>query len=533
MKAIILATGEEKRFVDQLGAQILPMFSFVNRPLIALAVEKLARGSFRDITVVTLEQGGQLQAYLGSGEQWGVQLHYLPLGQVLGDAGAVRQAAGQGHEPVVVFPGDAIVDLDMEKALAFHQGHGGAVTAVTAAEDAQPTGVYILQPSAIALIPLRKTFRIREDLLPLLAAQGEQPHQYQMPGYWNPLCTAADFLAAQAVYLQSAQENDSESKQLPQIKHPFVAGLQIGRGVWVGRNHAIHPAVKITPPVCIGDNCQIGNDVELGPNVVIGDNVIIDEGATIAEGYVASNTYVGQLVNIERKMADKNKLLDVTSGESSTVIDRFLLTETSPPLLWDRTMRRAIDLLAAFFLVLLSSPLAILVLLLNLVTNKGRLFQRKVIWATRPQRGLVAQTNEPEEIVLGQFATRRGDGRYTPLGQWLERWQLHRLPELWSVVRGDLMLVGVRPIDIAWRDRLVEPWHLQRFTYPAGFTGLWFVQEPFDQDENWIISDVYYVATRSYKEDWRLFWQTLPAWWRRSRTRQIASVITLPPAVEM
>jgi lipopolysaccharide/colanic/teichoic acid biosynthesis glycosyltransferase len=64
------------------------------------------------------------------------------------------------------------------------------------------------------------------------------------------------------------------------------------------------------------------------------------------------------------------------------------------------------------------------------------------------------------------------DPRITPVGRWLRRWSLDELPQLVNVLRGDMALVGPRPV-LPWEAALFSPHHAPRFQVPPGITGLW------------------------------------------------------------
>ena len=68
----------------------------------------------------------------------------------------------------------------------------------------------------------------------------------------------------------------------------------------------------------------------------------------------------------------------------------------------------------------------------------------------------------------------RNDPRVTPVGRFLRRWSIDELPQLFNVLRGQMSLVGPRPLPQRDYDRL-EDWHRKRYLVLPGMTGLWQV----------------------------------------------------------
>ena len=282
-------------------------------------------------------------------------------------------------------------------------------------------------------------------------------------------------------------------------------------GIWVDRNTLIHPNARLTPPVFVGQNCFVGQDVELGPRAMIGSHVIVDDGATVSNSTILDNTYVGRLVNIQHYVVQKGWVCDIQKEECTQIVDRFLLGEAQTIGVENR-FHKLFDSLAALVLLLVSLPVTVPLGLVVLLTS-GRLFNRIERIGTQKK-----PDGEMPRVTLLRFATRTPHGAYLPLGKWLERLELHRLPELWNVVRGELGLVGVKPLTPAEAEKVVEQWQKKRNEYRVGFTGLWYVQRSNKHDlDDLLVTDAYYVATRNWKQDIKLLLQTPLAWLSSAR----------------
>jgi lipopolysaccharide/colanic/teichoic acid biosynthesis glycosyltransferase len=103
------------------------------------------------------------------------------------------------------------------------------------------------------------------------------------------------------------------------------------------------------------------------------------------------------------------------------------------------------------------------------------------------------------------------DPRITHIGGFLRRWRLDELPQLLNVLRGEMSLVGPRPL-ILDEDQHVELWARRRLNLKPGMTGLWQVlgasDIPFDEMTK---LDYLYVTNWSLREDLRLIMLTVPA----------------------
>lgn len=207
-------------------------------------------------------------------------------------------------------------------------------------------------------------------------------------------------------------------------------------------------------------------------------------------------------------------------------------------------LKRAIDIGAAALLLALLAPLlAVIALAVRLETPGPALFlQERVGSRRRPApgghdwelrtfrvykfRSMYHGADEgPHRAYIGAFVAGRipaeeaGSGRYkldhdprvTRVGAVLRRASLDELPQLLNVLRGEMSLVGPRPVP-PYEIAGYQPWHYERLAALPGITGLWQIhgrgRVPFDQ---MVRMDVDYVRGRSLRMDIGILLGTLPA----------------------
>jgi exopolysaccharide biosynthesis polyprenyl glycosylphosphotransferase len=201
-----------------------------------------------------------------------------------------------------------------------------------------------------------------------------------------------------------------------------------------------------------------------------------------------------------------------------------------PPVLprSSRLLKRSMDVVGASTLLLLTTPLFAVIAVCIKLDSRGPVFfqqERIGLWGRRfrlvkfrtmtvdaeQRRGsLIAESKDPGWLLLDH------DPRVTRVGRILRQSSLDELPQLWNVLKGQMSLVGPRPI-IASEDSQLEGWRRSRIDLTPGVTGLWQVlgrtSIPFDE---MIRLDYIYVTNWSLWTDIRLMLRTLPVVLRRS-----------------
>jgi exopolysaccharide biosynthesis polyprenyl glycosylphosphotransferase len=192
---------------------------------------------------------------------------------------------------------------------------------------------------------------------------------------------------------------------------------------------------------------------------------------------------------------------------------------------WRATCKRALDLLAAGALLLLLSPLLLLLALLIRLTSPGpALFVQERLGLNKQRvpmfkfRTMVTNA-EALQSELEQFNEAGGpvfkmkhDPRITPLGHFLRKTSLDELPQLFNVMRGEMSLVGPRPLPVRDFERFGEYWFNRRFSVKPGITCIWQMSGRSDtRFENWIRQDLEYIDHWSLVLDLKILLKTIPA----------------------
>ena len=187
-----------------------------------------------------------------------------------------------------------------------------------------------------------------------------------------------------------------------------------------------------------------------------------------------------------------------------------------------RVIKRVMDLAIAGSLLIVTLPLQLLVGLAIKLTSSGPMlfaqervgkgghrfrvfkFRTMVADAEQLRAELLSLSSDPDWLKLDR------DPRVTSMGRWLRRISLDELPQLWNVLRGEMSMVGPRPL-IPTEDERVQGWARGRLDLTPGITGYWQVlgrtRIPF---EEMVKLDYLYVMNWSLWEDVRLMLRTLP-----------------------
>lgn len=218
--------------------------------------------------------------------------------------------------------------------------------------------------------------------------------------------------------------------------------------------------------------------------------------------------------------ADSRPAPTVAPSQRHTAIDR---------------LRRLLDFSVAALVLLALAPLSILIALAIRIDTRGPVLfrQRRVgrgrreftmfkFRTMRPDADSARHREYVKTLIDGQDQTKRGDlyklsvdDRITKVGRFLRSWSLDELPQLINVLRGDMALVGPRPV-IPYEVAMYPEAYYLRFNVKPGLTGLWQVSGRNERTYDEMISfDIEYAEDSSLLLDLRILAKTVPVVLRR------------------
>ena len=193
-------------------------------------------------------------------------------------------------------------------------------------------------------------------------------------------------------------------------------------------------------------------------------------------------------------------------------------------------LKRAIDITCGVAGLVVSAPLLVIAALAVKLSSPGPVFFSQERHGLHKRRFrmyklrtmyLDAEARQTEledrNEASGPVFKIREDPRITPVGRILRRTSVDELPQLWNVVRGDMSIVGPRPLPVRDVQRFTQGALMRRFSVRPGLTGLWQISARSTLNfEDWVRLDMQYIDEWSLALDIRILALTLPAVMRGS-----------------
>lgn len=341
MQAIIMAGGAGSRLRPMTCACPKPLAPLCGAPVMDYTLRLLSQHHIFHACATLCYRPQDIQNAFGAGRH-GVALQYSIEDVPLGTAGSVRRAAGAVQGTVLVLSGDGLTHCNLTDALAFHRRTGAAATLVLKSvavplpygvvvtdergrilrfvekpdwsrivSSQVNTGIYFLEPEALALIAQDKPCDFGHELFPLMLQRGMPVYGYPMSDYWCDIGDPAAFLRAQGDLLsgrvglspacRGAHPADAfvsaDSYVSPQARIAAGAVIQgscvlpyasigagtrlngaiVCAGASVGRSAALSPICMLGEGASAGDFCRMDAGAMLWPAVTLPDYAVCSQ----------------------------------------------------------------------------------------------------------------------------------------------------------------------------------------------------------------------------------------------------------------
>lgn len=341
MKAVIMAGGFGTRLHPISINMPKPMVPLCNRPIMLHIVDLLKKHGITELVMLLYFQPETIKKFFGDGSEYGVKITYVVPLEDLGTAGAVKAAARHLDERFVLISGDLLTDFDLTTALKFHDEKQAKAT-LTLTPVADPlqfgvvitnldgeitkflekpdwgevfsdtinTGIYILEPEVLDMIPDGENRDWSKDIFPQMLKQQDRLYGCTLKGYWQDIGNTDAYLETCMEILASKVAINIE--ELPSTDH---------NGLYLGAEASVSPdnLPSIEGMVVLGDNTRLYGLPKL-KNCMIGRNCTIEDGAELENTILWDNVYVKANARIKGAVLGQNVRIGLGATINSGVV---------------------------------------------------------------------------------------------------------------------------------------------------------------------------------------------------------------------
>jgi mannose-1-phosphate guanylyltransferase/phosphomannomutase len=316
---------------------MVPLFG---RPVMEHMIERLERCGFTDIGVTLSHLAKDVVTYFGGGSRWGVHLQYSIEDAPLGTAGSVKLIRRSLRDTFLVVCGDAVTDIDLRAAYRHHKRKGAKVTIIlhrvadpspfgvvqterdgrvvsfvekpmpgTAVGNTVNTGMYIVEPEVLDLVPDGEMFDFARHLFPKLLVRGEPFYGYRPRGYW---CDVGNLGQYRTVHY------DALSGHL----NIDVPARQVAERGWMGPGVEIAPSARLAEPFYIGEGVRVGQEARVGMYSIVGERSVVEDGATVQASILWPSSQVGRNARVQGCIVGGGNAIDPGAALCDTAVIR-------------------------------------------------------------------------------------------------------------------------------------------------------------------------------------------------------------------
>ncbi len=338
-KAVIMAGGFGTRLRPLTMTIPKPMVSIMNTPMMEHIVNLLKKHNITDIVSVLYFNPEIITSHFKDGSDFQINMQYVMANADYGTAGAVKNAHKYLTERFIIISGDVLTDFDLSKAIEFHKNKKAMATILLTRvpnplqfgivmteesgkisrflekpswgqvfSDTINTGIYILEPEVLDLIPYQEEFDFSKDLFPLMLEKKLALYGYIADGYWKDVGNLSEY--------QNVQNDSIDGKIKLKVKG------QKKDNFFIENNSNIGPNTKINGSVIVGKNSTISEYSEIS-NSIIGNNVSIGIGAKLTRVTIWDNVTIGDFSELTDDVVCSN----CTIGSKVTIAENVFIAD--------------------------------------------------------------------------------------------------------------------------------------------------------------------------------------------------------------
>jgi mannose-1-phosphate guanylyltransferase/phosphomannomutase len=308
-----MAGGEGSRLRPLTIGRPKPMVPVVNKSVIGHLFDLLKHHGITEVIVTLRYMASFIQDYFDDGSSIGMKITYSIEEAPLGTAGSVKHAARYLDDTFIVISGDALTDFNLGEIVRVHKERR-ALASITLTRVTNPlefgvivtepdgqitqflekpswgeiisdtvnTGLYVLEPEVLDMIPDGTTYDFAGELFPRMLSNKMPLYGYVASGYWCDVGNISEYMRANADVLYG------------RMKLPEPLGADIGGNIYVGENVEISPSAQLFGPIYLGNEVKIKGDVRIYGPAVIRDYSVIDNYNRIERSIIWRNNYIGE-----------------------------------------------------------------------------------------------------------------------------------------------------------------------------------------------------------------------------------------------
>ena len=562
LTAIILAHGPALLNGVQLSACSKLLLPVANRPLVEYQGAILASAGVELVIVVAGDESDRvIRDVRNSLSKFPFESKIIPQEKPRGTAGSIKQA-----EDLIrggsfwVLSSDLLLDADLGKMAEFHFECASKATAGACSVDEspwemerieldpggliknvhrmhpaysrrsrlRPVGIYLFETSVLDDIPKDGYYDIKEQLFPLLHSRSRASRVWEIRDYCQNIASFDRYIAANwDVLLNRAPFHalrrwDGAAPSTSSANCPRASAFMIPP-VSISLDSRIEEGAVVVGPTCIAGGCTVEKGAVLNASVLLGGstvgngarvtNCVVSEGVVIKAGAEFRDTVV-----LPDSWSERGSVIFPAIGNGSSFRAEHVAVKA--PMVSKqvyRSLKRAFDVLVSACVLLLSIPAMLLISIAIKLDSPGpvlfrqrRCGQKGVEFTMYKFRSMVSNAEDVKREIQflnqvdGPMFKMAEDPRTTRVGRFLRATNLDEFPQFWNVLKGDLAMVGPRPLS--WDEMYLNPrWRDLRISVPQGIVGLWQMYSHANTSfADWIRYDTEYVYNRSFWLDQKI-----------------------------